>query len=281
LIARVSPLALLLSLLVAAGCKQILGIPGDPSAADSGPVGTDDDGSDDDDDGEDDGTDPDGSPGGDASPDPDGSPPDAGEFNCDGAAIDFIGFDDPSEIASWVLDDDPGCDISVAQSHLIVSQDNPPATCRAMGELYLDLSQDFGLNVRMFAAGNPQMSMVYSLILNDGTADIRQRRRLRIERNEGELRFGECTGAQCDETQYGAVVFDELEHTWWRFDYEAGDEAIYFEMAASDELFERVPTTESVSNITAEMVRCVGIELGTDEENDTGEASFDDVHAGQ
>ena len=275
MIARVTLFAL--ALLLSSACKQILGIPGDPSAVDGGSDGPDD-GPDDGED--DDGTDPDGSPG-DGSPGPDGAPVDAMEFSCDGTPVGFVGFDDVTSIEGWSLESDLGCDMLVAGGQMLIQQKAPPAACSAMGELYFNLNPDIGLNARIEVAGNPQMSMVFSLILDDGTVDIRGRRRLRIERNEGEIRFGECTGDQCDETAYGADVFDDVAHQWWRFEYVAGEQAIYLEVAADDQKFDRIPGFEAVTDIEPELVGCVGVEVGTDEENDTGSASFDLVSSGQ
>lgn len=260
----------LVSLLVLAGCRQLLDIPSDPSAADGG-GGTGEDASP--------GDRPDGAPGdedgGLTRPDGGGDRDDAGIVSCRPLPTVFVGFDDPAEIEDWEIDQGGGCEIGVEVDRLAIRQTDPPAFCRVLGELPADMANG-GMQVMALEPGNPAMSLVYSLILNDGGGDIRSRRRLRIERDGGFITLGDCIDDDCDSNVYGSIAFDPKQHVWWRFDHDSADSSLHFEFASDDEIFSRPAGVEPVPAITPEMVRCFGVELGSNESGaDTGRASFD------
>jgi len=280
LIARAVPLLLLL---VAPGCRQLLDIPSDVSELDGG-GGADDDGADDDGADDDDG--------GDGSDDGGGSAADAGSGadsgsgrdggpSCIGTTTTSIGFEDPSELDSWLVDLRFGCELVVENSRMVVRQIDPPGFCRAFRELEMDML-DYGLQVQIADGSSDQMSMVYSIILDDGNPDITDRRRLRIERDDGLIKLGECVGDVCDTEIYGSFPYDPKGHEWWRFGHDAETETMHFEFASSDEIFTRPTEAVPVGGITEDLVRCVGAELGTYEATltDSGAGSFDFLVAG-
>lgn len=272
---------MLLVLLLAPGCRQLLDIPSDVSDPDGG-GGADDDGSSDgsDDDGMDGGDDDDGDGStADAGPDAGG---DGGQKGCVGQkTFDTIGFDDPSELDSWLVDIRFGCELAVENGLFVARQVDPPGFCRAFRDLSFDM-RDYGVQIQLAEPGSDQMSMVYSIILHDGAADIADRRRLRIERDGGRIKLGECVGEVCDTETYGSFPFDAASHLWWRIEHEGQTDIVRFEFASENEMFSQPDESLVVPDITPDLVGCVGVELGTYESTltDFGVAGFDFLGGG-
>jgi hypothetical protein len=266
--------ALLAALLLLPGCRQLLDIPSDPSAPDGG-AGSEDGESDDADgsDDADDGDDGDDDGGADAGPGRDGGPSGDGGAACGGQDL-FIGFDDPAELDTWLLDFRQDCSMTIEAGRLHANQPSPPGFCRMFRELSMDIT-DYGFQIAVVDPGDQQVSLVFSLVLNDGTEDIRDRRRLRIERDDGQIKVGECVGEVCDTAVHGALPYDPARHMWWRFDHDSATGTIHFEFAGKDEILSRPPELTPVGGITLEQVDCVGVELGTYEPEDAGTAAFD------
>lgn len=260
---RALPVAALVALLLQAGCRLILDIPGDPSTVDEGVDGGTDDGV------QADGS-PDGAPGFDAAPD--------ASARCSDPSI-FIGFDDPVELEEWTLDNRRGCEIAVANGQLELRSIDPPGICRAFRELPIDLIGD-SLQIKLANQGHDQLSAVYSLILDDGAEDIRQRRRLRIERESGAIKLGECEAELCETSMYGTFPYDVDQHLWWRFNHDADSETLYFEFGTDQEIFSRPDGAIPVTDISRDLLGCVGVELATYEISDTGTAGFDFLVSG-
>jgi hypothetical protein len=277
LIARAVPLLLVLLM---PGCRQLLDIPSDVSDPDGG--SGDDDGSGDgrDDDGTDDGSDDDGSRA-DAGSDPDGGGGDGGNACVGEKIFTTIGFDDPDELDSWLVDIRFGCELAVENSVLVARQVDPPGFCRAFRDLSFDM-RDVGLQVQLADPGSEQMSMVYSVILHDGGADLADRRRLRIERDGGLIKLGECAGDACDTEIYGSFSFDVESHLWWRIEHDGERNTAHFKFATQNEKFTQPTEALDVPDITPDLVGCVGVELGTYESTltDSGQAAFDFLVAG-
>ena len=280
MIARAVPLLLLL---LAPGCRQLLDIPSDVSDPDGGAGGGDDDGSSDgsDDDGTDDGSDDDdGGSRADAGPDRDGGG-DGGNACVGKKIFTTIDFEDPAELDSWLVDLRFGCELAVENSLFVARQVNPPGFCRAFRDFSFDM-REYGLQIQLAYPGSDQMSMVYSVILHDGASDIVNRRRLRIERDGGLIKLGECVGEVCDTEIYGTFPFDVASHLWWRIEHDGEGNAVHFEFASDNEMFSQPTEALDVPDITPDMVGCVGVELGTYESTltDSGEAAFDFLAGG-
>jgi hypothetical protein len=256
--------AALVALLFQAGCRLILDIPGDPSTVDGGGDGVDDG----------DGVDADGGP--------DGAPSvDAGadaSVRCGDPSV-FIGFDEPAELEAWTLDERRGCEIAIANGQLELRSTDPPGICRAFRDLPIDLVGD-GLQIKLANQGHDQMSVVYSLILDDGAEDIRQRRRLRIERESGAIKLGECAKELCETSMYGTFPYDVDAHLWWRFDHDADSETLYWEFGTDQKVFSRPDGAIPVTDVSRDLLGCVGVELATYETSDTGTAAFDFLVSG-
>jgi hypothetical protein len=277
--------ALLAALLLLPGCRQLLDIPSDPSAPDGGAgaegdAGQDgaDDGGDGDDDAGGDGDDG-GDDGGEDGGAPDGGPaPDGGSGGDAGAPCGghdlFIGFDDPAELDAWLLDFRQACTMTIEADRLQVNQPSPPGYCRMFRELSMDII-DYGFQVAVVDPGSEAVSLVFSLVLDDGTEDIRYRRRLRIERDDGQIKVGECVGEACDTEVHGVLPYDPARHMWWRFDHDSASESIHVEFAGDDEVFARPLELSPVRGVTSQLVGCIGVELGTYESSDPGTAAFD------
>ncbi|HYU14980.1 MAG TPA: hypothetical protein VEL05_02870, partial [Candidatus Acidoferrum sp.] len=124
--------------------------------------------------------------------------------------------------------------------------------------------------------------LVYSVILA-GPGDLRSRRRIRIERDDGLIRLGECRGdGDCRPDMYGSFPIDAEQQVWWGIVHDGATSSIYFEFGTDGEVFSQPPQQTHVPNITRDMVECVGIELGTDETgSDTGISAFDDIANGR
>jgi hypothetical protein len=242
---------MLLLLGLAPGCRKLLDIPGDPTAVDGGT----DDGADDDD-GDDDGD---------------------GGGECRPVTSLSNGFDERDAIAGWELDLADGCDIEVVSGRLLLRQLGSPGRCRAFAELSLDISNQ-GLLINTVDANDEQVSIVFSLVLSDGVGDIRSRRRIRIERDDGELRMGQCVDDLCEETVFGTIPFDDSDHVWWGIVHDALDDSLYFEFADEEETFSRSEALP-VTDITPDLIRCVGVELGSYETSDSGAAGIGDLLA--
>lgn len=268
---------LVLLLLLAPGCRQLLDIPSDVSEADGGAGGGDDDGPGDgaDDDGADDGSDDDGD-GSRADAGPDGGDSGGGEACVGEKIFPTVDFADPSELDSWLVDIRFGCELVVENSLFVARQIDPPGFCRAFREFSFDM-RDYGIQVQLADPGSDQMSMVYSVILHDGASDITDRRRLRIERDGGLIKLGECVGEVCDTEIYGAFPFDVTSHLWWRIEHRDATDSAHFAFAGDDEMFSQPAEALDVPDITPGMVGCVGVELGTYEPTitDAGQAAFD------
>ncbi len=281
MIARAVPLLLLL---VAPGCRQLLDIPSDLGEPDGGGGGDGaDDAADDDvaDDDGSDGSDDDGGSAADAGSGDDSGPGRDGGPMCIGSNAISIGFEDPAELDNWMVDLRFGCELAVENSLFVVRQVDPPGFCRAFREIEMDML-DYGLQVQIADGGSDQMSMVYSVVLDDGNPDIFQRRRLRIERDNGLIKLGECVGEACDTDVHGSFPYDPATHEWWRFDHDSETSTLHFEFASGDEIFTRPTEALPAAGITADLVRCVGVELGTYESTvtDSGSGAFDFVVAG-
>jgi hypothetical protein len=250
LIARAAGIAALAALLQT-GCRQLLGIPDDPSAVDGG-----------------DSTESDARPDSSlADASHDAAPP------CANRSVS-IDFDDPDELDRWDLDLRRGCTISIEEGRFAVHQIDPPGFCRAFRDLSLEMVE-LGLQIQVADPGNDQLSLVYSVILDDGNDDIRQRRRLRIERDGGEIKLGECTAENCDTTRHGSFPYDPAAHTWWRIGHYQDTRTVHFEFASQTEQFSEPDGAMAVTGISDDMVRCVGVELATYEPSDLGTAAFD------
>jgi hypothetical protein len=139
---------------------------------------------------------------------------------------------------------------------------------------------DSSLAVAVADAGTDQMSMGFSMVLSDGTGDIRHRRHLSIDRDDGFLRFGDCTEDGC--ASHGSLEFDPSDHARWRFAHDSAAGAIYFEVAPPVGPFTRPEAARPVEGIAADLVQCVGVELGTHEgtPGTNGRAAFDDLIGG-
>ena len=279
MIARAIPLLLVL---LTPGCRQLLDIPSDVSDPDGG-AGGDDDGPSDGsaDDGTDDGSDDDdGGSRADAGPDPDGGG-DGGNACVGEKLFTTIGFDDPGELDSWLVDIRFGCELAVENSVFVARQVDPPGFCRAFRDFSFDM-QDYGLQVQLASPGSEQMSMVYSVILHDGGADLADRRRLRIERDGGVIKLGECVGEVCDTEIYGSFPFDVANHLWWRIEHDGERNTAHFTFASDNEMFSQPTEALDVPDISPDLVGCVGVELGTYESTltDSGQAAFDFLAAG-
>jgi hypothetical protein len=272
---------LLAALLLVPGCRQLLDIPSDLSSPDAGADDSGDQGAEDGaDDGSSDGEDGADAGGGepDAGPAPDGGTDVDASAPCGGQNL-FIGFDDPAELDSWLLDFRQECTMTIEGGQLRVNQPDPPGFCRMFRELSMDII-DYGFQINVVDPGDQNVSLVFSVILSDGTDDIRDRRRVRIERDNGQIKAGECTGEVCDTEVHGVMPYDPARHSWWRFDHDSDTGTIEFEFAGDDEMFARPPELTPVSGITLQQVTCVGVELGTYEPSDPGTAAFDFLAGG-
>ena len=269
--------AILLTLLVLPGCRQVLGIPSDlvaddgeadaqtPGAGeDAGGLGGRDAGG---------GGTPDGGGGGGG---------DGGGGACVTTSVAFD-FADRSALEGWLVETIPpgaGCSILVEKGQLAMYETTPPASCTAARELGLDMTGDSALEVALPEPGSAQMSMSFRMILSDGTGDIRQRRHLSIDRNDGLLQFADCIEDGC--SSHGSVAFDQSEHARWRFFHDSAAGAVYFEVAPPVGRFTRPDDFTPVDGLAADLVQCVGVELGTIEvtPGTNGRAAFDDLAGG-
>ncbi len=270
--------AVLLALLVLPGCRQLLDIPSDVSA-------------------EDDGADAQGPGSGDADPGDPGSgdggggqtdggegPDGGGDAGACATTSVLFDFPDRSALEGWRLDRTPpdaGCMLLVENGRLAAYRTGPPVgSCIASRELGLDMTADSGLQITLADPGSEQMSMSFSMVLSDGNGDIRQRRKLQIVRDDGSIRFGDCNDEGC--TSSGSLAFDQSNHVRWRFVHDSAAGAVYFEVAPAVGPFARPDGVTPVEGIEADLVRCVGVELGTYEGNPvtTGTAAFDDLLGG-
>jgi hypothetical protein len=280
LIARAVPLLLVL---LTTGCRQLLDIPSDVSDPDGG-AGEDDDGPNDggDDLGTDDGSDDDddGSRA-DAGPGPDGGGGDGGNACVGDKIFTTVGFDDPDELDSWLVDIRFGCELAVDNGLFVARQVDPPGFCRAFRDFSFDM-RDYGLQLQLADPGSEQMSMVFSVILHDGGADLADRRRLRIERDGGVIKLGECVGEVCDTAIYGTFPYNVANHLWWRIEHDGERNTAHFTFASQNEMFSQPTEALDVPDITPALVGCVGVELGTYESklSDSGQAAFDFLGGG-
>lgn len=267
--------AVLLVWLLLPGCRQILDIPSDVSAtdgetdaqapgdgADAGSPGRDDAG----------GGTPDGGGG--------GGNGDGG--SCVTSSVDFE-FPDRAALEGWQVEINPpgaGCTLLVENEQLAIYQTEPPASCTASRELGLDMVGDSTLEVALVDPGTEQMNMAFRMVLSDGTGDIRQRRHLSIDRDDGSIRFGDCTQDGC--SSHGSVAVVPGEHVRWRFAHDSADGAVYFELAPAVGAFTRPDAATPVEGITADLVQCVGVQLGSFEgtPGTNGRAAFDDLIGG-
>ncbi len=270
MIARAVPLLLVL---LTPGCRQLLDIPSDVSDPDGGGGGDDggsSDGSDDDD----------GGSRADAGPDPDGGG-DGGNACAGEKIFTTIGFDDPGELDSWLVDIRFGCELVVENGLFVARQVDPPGFCRAFRDFSFDM-REYGLQLQLADPGSEQMSMVFSVILHDGGADLADRRRLRIERDGGRIKLGECVGEVCDTEMYGTFPYDVADHLWWRIEHDGERNTAHFTFASQNEMFSQPTEALDVPDITPDLVGCVGVELGTYESklSDSGQAAFDFLGGG-
>jgi hypothetical protein len=251
---------LLVIWLLLPGCRQILGIPSDVTAeeevVDARP-GADGDG--------------------DAGAKDAGDSADAGACVTSSVAFDFA---DRAALEGWLVDVRPpgaGCRLIVENGQLAAYQTEPPATCTISRELGLDMVGDSFLQLSLVDPGSDQMNMGVRMVLSDGTGDIRQRRHLSIDRDDGSLRFGDCDDQGC--SSHGMLAFDPSNHARWRFVHDSAAGAVYFEIAPSVGTFTRPAGVTPVEGIPADLVRCVGVEIGTYEATPTtnGTAAFDDL----
>ena len=282
MIARAVPLIILL---LAPGCRQLLDIPSDVSDRDGGggDGGDTDDGSDDaTDDGSDDGSDDGGGSRADAGPTRDGGGGGDGGNACVGEELfTTIDFDDPDELDSWLVDIRFGCELAVDNGLFVARQVDPPGFCRAFRDFSFDM-RGYGLQVQLADPGSEQMSMVFSVILHDGGADLADRRRLRIERDAGRIKLGECVGEVCDTEMYGTFPYDVANHQWWRIEHDGERNTVHFMFASQNEVFSQPPEALDVPDVTPDLVGCVGVELGSYESklSDSGQAAFDFLGGG-
>ena len=193
-------------------------------------------------------------------------------------------FPDRAALEGWRLDRTPpgaGCMLLVENERLAAYRTGPPVgSCTAARELGLDMTADSGLQIALADPGSEQVNMSFAMVLSDGTGDIRQRRRLQVVRDNGSIRFGDCSDKGC--TSNGSLAFDPANHARWRFAHDSAAGAIYFEVAPATGPFARPDGVTPVEGINADLVRCVGVELGTYEDNPdtTGTAAFDDLIGG-
>jgi hypothetical protein len=267
--------AILLCWLLLPGCRQLLDIPSDLTAdegvADAQAPGSGPDG---------------GGPGQDAGGGtPDGGSDGGGGGDGGGCVTSSVAFDfaDRSALEGWQVDTIPpgaGCTVVVESGQLAMYQTTSPAVCSASRELGLDMVGDSSLAVALADAGAEQMNMSFRMVLSDATGDIRHRRQLSIDRDDGLIRFGDCTEKGCE--SHGSVAFDQSEHARWRFFHDSAAGAVYFEVAPPVGRFTRPDGFTPVDGLAADLVQCVGVELGTFENTPgtNGRAAFDDLIGG-
>jgi hypothetical protein len=268
--------AILLAWLLLPGCRQLLDIPSDLTA-DDGAADAQVPGS---------GADA-GSPGRDAAGGgpPDGGGADGGDGDAGACVTSSVAFDfaDRAALEGWLVETIPpgaGCSVLVENGQLAMYETTPPASCTASRELGLDMVGDSSLAIALADPGSDQMNVGFKMVLSDGTGDIRHRRQLSIDRDDGFLRFGDCTEDGC--ASHGSLAFDPAEHARWRFAHDSAAGAVYFEVAPPVGRFTRPDDAIPVEGIAADLVQCVGVELGTNEitPGTNGRAAFDDLIGG-
>ena len=193
-------------------------------------------------------------------------------------------FPDQAALEGWRLERTPpdaGCMLLVEDGRLAAYRTGPPVgSCTASRELGLDMTADSGLQITLAGPGSDQMNMVFSMVLSDGTGDIRQRRKLQFVRDDGFIRFGDCNDKGC--TSSGSIPFNQVNHARWRFTHDSAAGTVHFEVGPATGPLTRPDGVTPVEGIDADLVRCVGVELGNFEGNPrtTGTAAFDDLIGG-
>lgn len=199
-----------------------------------------------------------------------------------------IDFTSDAQLDGWTRERDADCDMAVQNGELVFSNDGEPAACRVYRDAQIDMIAGTA-TVRLSTAGGG-LPMGFVLVLKSGPSDFDQRRALYIERDDGVLYLGDCapicvTNGVCDDNcrQVGAVDFDPTANRWWRFRHDSAARSIVFETSSDGQSYQRIPTTGAVDDVTDDMVSCVGVELGSEEDaaGTSDQAAFDDLSIGR
>lgn len=202
---------------------------------------------------------------------------DAEPISCPGSLA--LALTSEADLAGWTPDNGPSCSSTVTGAGLEFSNGGMPSVCRLYRDQVLDMRAG-NLLVRLNDA-DPNLAMSISVILGPPELDFNDRRWLYFERDGGELRFGECLpGPGCSDTTWGSIPYVPVSHIWLRFTHQRDTDLLLFE--TSDDTVEW-DLQSAAENVTNEDVYCIGIDLGSYEEQNSGEtttSSFSDLSGG-
>lgn len=183
------------------------------------------------------------------------------------------------DLAGWTGDGGRSCSYAVTGAGLQFSNSGMPSACRLYRDEVLDMRGGH-LLVRLNDA-DPNLAMSISVVLGPAELDFNDRRWLYFERDGGQLMFGQCLpGSGCGDTTWGSISYSPVSHIWLRFTHQRETDLLIFE-TSSDTVEWQFQT--SAENVTNEDLYCIGIDLGSYEEQTSGEtttSSFSDLSGG-
>lgn len=188
--------------------------------------------------------------------------PGAGDGGTSCPAEIGLPFTSEGDIAGWTPETGEDCTYAITGVGLEFRNTGTASNCRLYADAQLDM-RGGALQVRLNDA-DANLNMSMSLVLGPSGQSFGNRRWLYFERDESELRFGECRpGVQCEDTTFGSIPYSPTTHVYLRFTHDPDNGRVLFETSDAGDAW----TEQSAApGVTFEDLYCLGIDLGSYED---------------
>ncbi len=164
------------------------------------------------------------------------------------------------DLAGWATMAGDFCSQQVTGLGLEFTNQGYSSTCSSYADQLVDLTGR-RLKIRLHDA-DPNLSMTFSVIVGSPDVDFFDRRWLYFERDQGQVRLGECSPdiGGCIDTFWGMLDYVPSEMAWLSFSHAPDDNQLLFETSDDGNLFR---LRAAANGVTSAAVACVGVDLGS------------------